>query len=249
MSAVAAPVAERGWLSKTAALARKDVRIELRARDTLPPMLAFSFAVTLLLAFTLPTSGRLEAPVSVPGVGLAPLADVLAGFFWVTVLFAGLIGFARTFEVDQQEGALDVLLLAPLDRTGLFFAKAAANLVSISLVEAVLLPGFALLFGVELVSSLGPMVVVVLLVNVGFVSIGTLFSALAAGTRSRELILPILALPALVPTFIGAVELTSDLFLGGGFGAVTEQGWFGILLAFDVIMTTTAALAFEFAID
>jgi len=249
VSAVAAPVAERGWLSKTAALARKDVRIELRARDTLPPMLAFSFAVTLLLAFTLPTSGRLEAPVSVPGVGLAPLADVLAGFFWVTVLFAGLIGFARTFEVDQQEGALDVLLLAPLDRTGLFFAKAAANLVSISLVEAVLLPGFALLFGVELVSSLGPMVVVVLLVNVGFVSIGTLFSALAAGTRSRELILPILALPALVPTFIGAVELTSDLFLGGGFGAVTEQGWFGILLAFDVIMTTTAALAFEFAID
>jgi heme exporter protein B len=249
MNSVAASVAERGWLAKAATLARKDLRIELRARDTLPPMLAFSFAVTMLLAFTLPTSGRLEAPTSVAGVGLAPLADVLAGFFWVTVLFAGLIGFARTFEVDQQEGALDVLLLAPLDRTGLFFAKAAANFVSILLVEAVMLPAFALLFGVDLVSSLGPMVLVVLLVNVGFVAIGTLFSALAAGTRSRELILPILALPALVPVFIAGLELSSDLFLGGGFGAVTERGWFGILLAFDVIMTTTAALAFEFAIE
>jgi heme exporter protein B len=245
VSTVAAP----GWLAKTAALTRKDLRIELRARDTLPPMLAFSIAVTLLLAFTLPTSGRLEAPTSVPGVGLAPLTDVVAGFFWVTVLFAGLIGFARTFEVEQQEGVLDVLLLAPLDRTGLFFAKAAANFISILLVEAVLLPAFALLFGVELLSSLGPMVMVVLLVNVGFVAIGTLFSALAAQTRSRELILPILALPALVPVFIAGVELSSDLFLGGGLGAVTEQGWFGILLAFDVIMTTAGALAFEFAID
>ena len=249
MSAVAAPVAERGWLSKTTVLIRKDLRVELRARDTLPPMLAFSFAVTLLLAFTLPTSGRLEAPTSVVGVGVAPLADVLAGFFWVTVLFAGLVGFARTFEIDQQEGALDVLLLVPLDRTGLFVAKAAANFVSITIVEAVLLPAFAVLFGVELVSSLGPMLMVVLLVNIGFVAIGTLFSALAAGTRSRELILPILALPALVPVFIAGLELSSDLFLGGGLGAVTEQGWFGILLAFDVIMTTAGALAFEFAID
>ena len=249
MSAVAAPVAERGWLSKTTVLIRKDLRVELRARDTLPPMLAFSFAVTLLLAFTLPTSGRLEAPTSVVGVGVAPLADVLAGFFWVTVLFAGLVGFARTFEIDQQEGALDVLLLVPLDRTGLFVAKAAANFVSITIVEAVLLPAFAVLFGVELVSSLGPMLMVVLLVNIGFVAIGTLFSALAAGTRSRELILPILALPALVPVFIAGLELSSDLFLGGGLGAVTERGWFGILLAFDVIMTTAGALAFEFAID
>ena len=249
MSAVAASVAERGWLSKTAVLIRKDLRVELRARDTLPPMLAFSFAVTLLLAFTLPTSGSLEAPTSVVGVGVAPLADVLAGFFWVTVLFAGLVGFARTFEIDQQEGALDVLLLVPLDRTGLFVAKAAANFVSITVVEAVLLPAFAVLFGVELVSSLGPMIVVVVLVNIGFVAIGTLFSALAAGTRSRELILPILALPALVPVFIAGLELSSDLFLGGGLGAVTEQGWFGILLAFDVIMATAGALAFEFAID
>ena len=249
MSAVAAPVAERGWLAKTTVLIRKDLRVELRARDTLPPMLAFSFAVTLLLAFTLPTSGRLEAATSVVGVGVAPLADVLAGFFWVTVLFAGLVGFARTFEIDQQEGALDVLLLVPLDRTGLFVAKAAANFVSITIVEAVLLPAFAVLFGVELVSSLGPMLVVVLLVNIGFVAIGTLFSALAAGTRSRELILPILALPALVPVFIAGLELSSDLFLGGGLGAVTERGWFGILLAFDVIMTTAGALAFEFAID
>jgi heme exporter protein B len=247
MSAVA--VREQGWAGKSLALVRKDLLIEMRARDTLLPMLAFSFAVTLLLAFTLPTSGRLQAPSGAPGLGLVPLADVLAGFFWVTVLFAGLIGFARTFEIERREGVLDVMLLVPLDRTGLFFAKATANFISIALVEAVVLPIFALLFGIDLPASLGPMLLVIVLVDVGFVSIGTLFAALAAQTRSRELILPILALPALVPVFIAGSELSSDLFLGGGLSAVTEAGWFGILVAFDVIMTTAGALAFEFTLE
>jgi heme exporter protein B len=249
VTVVAQPMHERGWVGKALALVRKDLRVELRARDTFPPMLAFSFAVTLLLAFVLPTSGRLEAPSGAPIVGLASMADVLAGFFWVTVLFAGLIGFARTFEIERRDGALDVMLLVPLDRTGLFFAKAAANLISIVLVEVVLLPAFALLFGIDLLASLGPVILVVVLVDVGFVAIGTLFASLAAHTRSRELILPILALPALVPVFIAGSELSSDLFLGGGLGVVTEAGWFGILVAYDVIMTTVGALAFEFTIE
>jgi heme exporter protein B len=228
---------EPGFVAKTLALVRKDVRIELRARDTLPPMLAFSIAVTLLLAFTLPVSGDLESRY----------AGVLAGFLWVTVLFSGLIGFARGFEIERAGGALDTMLLVPLDRSGLFFSKALANLGAIATVEVFLLPLFAMLFGAEVLSL--ALLVVVLLVDVGFVAIGTLFAALAAQTRSRELILPILALPALVPVFIGAVELTSDLFVSGEFGSIAEQGWFGLLLAFDVIFTTLGALAFDYALD
>jgi heme exporter protein B len=246
---VAARISEPGWTTKTLALVRKDLRVELRARETLPPMLAFSLAVTLLLAFTLPTSGPLEAPREIPGAGLVVLSDVLAGFLWVTVLFAGLIGFARTFEIDRADGALDALLLVPLDRSALYAAKAVANLFSLVALEVILFPACALFFGVDLVAALGPMLVVIVLVDVGFSAIGTLFSSLAAQTRSRELVLPILALPALVPVFIAAVELTSDLFIGGGLGAVTERGWFGILIGFDVTFVTLWALAFEFTLD
>jgi heme exporter protein B len=241
--------AELGFVAKTLVLARKDLRIEARARDTLPPMLAFALAVTLLLAFTLPAPGPLRSPIDIPAAGTVRLADVLAGFLWVTVLFAGLIGFARTFETERRDGALEILLLAPIDRSGLFVAKAVTNLVYIALVEVLLLPAFAILFGVDLGSSFGPLLLVAFLVDVGFVSTGTLFASLAARTRSRELLLPVLALPAVVPVFIAAVELSSDLFLGGGFGAVTETGWFAILVVFDIVFSIVGALGFEFAIE
>jgi heme exporter protein B len=246
VSATAGRVALGG---RTRALILKDLRVEARARETLPPMLTFSIAVTLLLSFTLPGTGRLEAPVEVPAAGTVALADVLAGFLWVTVLFAGLIGFARTFEIERADGALDSLLLVPMDRSALFAAKAGANLVSIVLIEAVLLPLFALFFGIDLAGHAGALVVVVLLVDVGFVAIGTTFSAVAAHTRSRELVLPILALPALVPVFIAATELTSSLFLGENLAAVLGRGWFGILIAFDVVMTTAGALLFDYALE
>jgi heme exporter protein B len=246
--ATATRFSELGFIGKTMVLARKDLRIELRGRDTLPPMLAFSVAVTLLLAFTLPGAPRLTAPQSFV-LGTVPLADVLAGFLWITVLFAGLIGFGRTFEVERDEGALDSMLLVPLDRSGLFLAKAIANFLFIGAVEILLLPVFGILFGFDLGSRWFVLALVVVLVDVGFVAIGTLFASLAAQTRSRELILPILALPALVPLFIGAVELTSGLFVGEGMRATASAGWFGILIASDIVFLVTGTLISEFVLD
>lgn len=237
-----------GFLAKTWALLRKDLRIEFRARATLPPMVAFVLAVTVLLAFALPAGAQLQAPVELP-LGAVPLADVLAGFLWVTILFAGLIAFARTFEIERTSGSMDALLLAPLDRSGLFVAKAAANFVFIALVEALLFPAFALLFGIEMGAEWGIFLVVALLADIGFVAIGTLFASVAAQTRSRELVLPVLALPALVPLFIGATELTSQLFLGGGPGSVLEAGWFAVLAAFAGIFSVVGALAADFVLD
>ena len=231
---------EAGFTAKVRSLARKDLRVEARGRDTLPPMIAFSCAVVLVLAFTIPEQSEIESDV---------LGRILAGFLWITILFAGLIGFARTFEIEREEGALDSLLLAPLDRSGLFLAKAAANLAFLLLVEALVVPAFVFLFDLDLGSGWIALAVVLVLADIGFVAIGTLFSSLAAQTRSRELILPLLALPALVPVFIAAVELTSDLFLGAGFGAVAERGWFGILIAFDLLFGIVGSLVFEFAID
>ena len=241
-------MAERGFVAKTTLLIRKDLLVETRARDTLPPMLAFCLTVALLLAFSLPGNTVMRDVVEVP-IGTVALADVIAGFLWITILFAGLIGFARTFDVERADGALDALLLVPLDRSGLFAAKALSNLVYIAVVEIVLVPVFALFFSLELGADWLVLVLVIALVDIGFVAIGTLFASLAAQTRSRELILPVLALPALVPIFIAAVELTSDLFAGGGLGAVAARGWFGILLLFDLVFVTVGALAFEFAVD
>lgn len=237
-----------GFISKTWALVRKDLTIEFRARATLPPMVAFVLAVTVLLAFALPAGGEPTTPVDLP-TGTVPLADVLAGFLWVTVLFAGLIGFARTFEVERTTGAIDALLLVPLDRSGLFVAKAAANLVFVVGVEVLLFPAFALLFGIDIGTEWAVLVLVTLLADVGFVAIGTLFASVAAQTRSRELVLPVLALPVLVPLFIGATELTSALFLGGEAGSVLEAGWFAILAAFAGIFSVVGALAADFVLD
>lgn len=236
------------FLAKTMALARKDLRAEARGRDTLLPMLAFAFAVTILLAFVLPGEARLGEAVDVP-VGTVSIADVLAGFLYVTVLFAGLIGFARTFEVEREEGAIDALLLVPLDRSGLFASKALANLAYLVVVQAFVVPVFALLFSIELGARWLVLALVMLLVDVGFVAVGTLFASLAAQTRSRELMLPILALPVLVPIFIAGTQLTADLLLGDGLEAVTARGWFGILLAFDAIFSVVGALAFEFVVE
>ena len=240
--------AEASFLSKTWALVRKDLAIEFRARATFPPMVAFVLAVTVLLAFALPADSELTTPVDLP-TGAVPLADVLAGFLWVTILFAGLIGFARTFEVEQKTGALDPLLLAPLDRSGLFVAKALANLVFLVLVEIMLFPAFALLFGIDMGADWELLILVTILTDLGFVSIGTLFASVAAQTRSRELVLPVLALPALVPLFIGATELTSDLFLGGAAGSVIDAGWFAILAAFAGIFSVVGALAADFVLE
>ncbi len=238
-----------GFLPKTIALVRKDLRIESRGRDTLPPMLAFTLAVVLLLAFSVPDASRIDQPVRLPTGGTLLFADVLAGFLWVTVLFAGLIGFARTFEVEREGGALDVLLLVPLDRAGLFAAKAVANLAYVVAVEVLLIPAYALMFGIDLGSGWIALAVVALLVDVGFVCVGTVFSALAAQTSSRELMLPLLALPALVPVFIAATELTSELFAGAGFDAVAARGWFAILVVFDVVFATAGALIFDFTLE
>ena len=237
------------FVAGTRALIAKDLRVESRGRETLPPMLAFAFAVTILLSFTLPAGSELQAPRSFPAIGTVAVADVLAGFLWVTILFAGLIGFARTFEAERDDGAIEMLLLTPIDRSALWLAKAAANLVFVAAIEVFLLPLFAILFGLDLGTGWFALLLVVILADIGFVSVGTLFASAAAQTRSRELMLPILALPALVPLFLAAVELSAKLFVSQSVTDVAGSGWFVILSVYDLVVIGVAVLAYEFVID
>ena len=174
------------YLADVATLARKDLRLELRARDTLPAMLLFVLSTLVVFHFALPTG-----------------ADEVAaqGLLWVALVFTALLGLARAWAPEREGGALDGLVLAPTDRSAIWLGKSAAVFVFLAAIELVALPAFALFF-----SPLGAAAVLgVLLANVGICAVGTLLAAMAAASRTRELILPLLFLPLAIPLVVGGV--------------------------------------------
>jgi heme exporter protein B len=174
------------YLADVAALAQKDLRLELRARDTLPAMLLFVLSTLVIFHFALPTG-----------------ADEVAahGLLWVALIFTALLGLARAWAPEREGGVLDGLVLAPSDRSAIWLGKSAAVFVFLAAIEVVALPAFALFFSpLDASAVLG-----VLLANVGICAVGTLLAAMAAASRTRELILPLLFLPVAIPLVVGGV--------------------------------------------
>ena len=174
------------YLADVATLAHKDLRLELRARDTLPAMLLFVLSTLVVFHFALPTG-----------------ADEVAaqGLLWVALVFTALLGLARAWAPEREGGALDGLVLAPSDRSAIWLGKSAAVFVFLVAIEIVALPAFALFF-----SPLGVAAIAgVLLANIGICAVGTLLAAMAAASRTRELILPLLFLPLAIPLVVGGV--------------------------------------------
>ena len=174
------------YLADVVALAHKDLRLELRARDTLPAMLLFVLSTLVVFHFALPTG-----------------ADEVAaqGLLWVALVFTALLGLARAWAPEREGGALDGLVLAPSDRSAIWLGKSAAVFIFLVAIELVALPAFALFF-----SPLdGGAVAGVLLANVGICAVGTLLAAMAAASKTRELILPLLFLPLAIPLVVGGV--------------------------------------------
>ena len=175
-----------GYLGDVAALARKDLRLELRARDTLPAMLLFVVSTLVVFHFALPTG-----------------ADEVAalGLLWVAIVFTALLGLARAWAPEREGGALEGLVLAPCDRSAIWLGKSAAVFVFLAAIEIVALPVFAEFFTpLTAAAILG-----VLLANIGICAVGTLLAAMAAASRTRELILPLLFLPLAIPLVVGGV--------------------------------------------
>lgn len=212
------------------AVVHKDLVVEMRARDLLVVML--TFAVLSLVIFNLALD--LRGPV---------VQEVGPGLLWLTIAFAAMLGMGRTFVREHERGTLPGLLLAPVDRGTLYIGKLAANLLFLFVMEAVTLPMFALLFDLPV---LRPSVLLITAVGtLGFAILGTMFSAMAAYSRAREALLPLLLLPTTVPVLIGAVKATS----GAMSGVAGGPPWLGLLLAFDVIFLTLSYLLFEHAIE
>jgi heme exporter protein B len=216
------------------AVARKDLILEFRTRTGIVAALVFTALVLTVFNF-----GR--DPTAVAALDLAP------SILWVTFTFAAIIALNRAFQLELENQAFDGLLVSPISRRSIYWGKLVANLIFVSVVEAVGLPLFVLFFNVPLGGALLPLVAVIALATVGFVAVGTLFSALVVRTRFAELMLPVLLLPFMIPPLVGAVQVTARLL---GARPVNEVvGWLKLLAAYDIVFVTLAALLFPTTVD
>jgi len=214
------------------AILRKDLRIEWRTKESLSSLIVLG--VLLLVALTVAYDPTPETAAT-----LAP--PVL----WATFVFTGLLGIQRGFLVERENDCLAGLLGAPIDPASIFAGKLAANLVLLAAMQAIVVPLVGLFLHVDLGASLGGLVVVLLLGNLGFAALATLFAAIAVRTRAREVLLPVLLLPLLVPLLIGAVKATEHV-LASGLAAAGDA--LGVLAAFDVIFTVAGWLLFTYVV-
>jgi heme exporter protein B len=212
----------------------KDLLVELRTRETITVMLFFAVMILFLFHFGL-------NPERENTTQLAP------GLLWLAFLFTGVLGLGRSFQAEQANDCLEQLLLVPGDRGNIFLGKFVGNVAFMLAVELLILPLFALFFQLDLWSAVLPLLVVALLGTLGFAAIGTLFSALTANLRAREVLFPLLLFPLLVPVIIGSVT-ASNIILGGGLLA-EAGGWLKLLGAFDTIFLVVAYLTFEFVVE
>jgi heme exporter protein B len=219
-------------LAKVWAIVVKDVAAELHTREMVSAMLVFSVLALLIFSFALDLRGDV-ARVAAPGV------------LWATVAFAGTLGLSRSLAREQQAGCIDGLLLAPVDRSAIFFGKALGNLAFMVIVELVLLPLFSALFDVPLLRP--GVLVVTALGTVGYAAVGTLLAAIAVNTRAREVMLPILLLPLAIPALIAAVQATGGLMEGSTLSEV--GGWVRILVVYDLIIVAVSVLTFGYVVE
>ena len=218
-----------------ATLVRKDLQVELRTREAVPAMVLFSISTFVLFHFGL-DARSLEG-------------DLAAGVLWVTLLFAAVLAINRLFVAEREQGGFDAFLLAPVDRTALFLAKALVLFSFLCAHELFAVPAFVvLLLEPSPWAGLPELVLLLLLANAGIAAVGTLVGALAVQTRARDLIVPLLALPLMIPVVIAAARGTAPLWLQAGAQAVPGR-WLAILGLYDLVFGLLAYAVFDFLLD
>jgi heme exporter protein B len=221
--------------STVGALLAKELALELRTRESVPAMVLFSVTTYVVFHFGLDRD-------TLSG-------DLAAGVLWVTLLFAAILGVNRLFVAEHEQGGFDGFLLAPVDRTALFVAKAIALFAFLCVVELVAVPAFAvLLLGPSPAQALPELVLVLLLANAGVAVTGTLVAALAIQTRARDLIVPLLALPLLVPVVLASARATTPLLAQGGAEPLPGD-WLAVLALYDLVFALIAYAVFDFLLE
>jgi heme exporter protein B len=217
------------------AILGKDLLVELRTKESVPAMTLFTLTVYVLFHFGLERN--------------ALDGDLASGVLWVTLLLAAVIGVTRLFAAEREQGGIDALLLAPVDRTALFLAKASALFLFLVAVEIVALPAYdLLLLGPGLGGAMPELLPILLLGDLGLAAVGALVAALAAETRVRELIVPLLLLPLLVPLLIACAQATEPLFRQQQ--APEDLGrWLGLLTLYDVVFVLLSVAVFDYLLE
>lgn len=221
-----------GFLRALAAVAWKDLAAEFRSRELFTAMLVFSLLVILIFNFALE-------------LDIKTRESVTAGVLWVTFAFAGTLGLSRSMSIEKDQGSLDGLLLAPVDRSAIYFGKVISSLTFMLIVEAIVLPVYSFLYNVNLLQP--GLLVILLLGSIGYIVVGTLLAAMAVQARTRDVMLPILLFPVVIPVLIAAVKASGGFLTGDD--PANIRPWLNLLLVYDVIFTAIAFMVFDYVVE
>ena len=220
------------YIKAVMAIAWKDLSAELRSRELLSSMLVFSMLVILIFYFALE-------------LDIKARNGITAGVLWVTFAFAGTLGLNRSMAVEKDRGCLDGLLLAPVDRSVIFFGKAISNLVFMLIVEAIVFPVYSVIYNINLF-NLG-LLLVTLLGSIGYIAVGTLLAAMSVQTRTRDVLLPILLFPLVIPILVAAVKACSGFLLALEMSEIMP--WINILVVYNLVFIAVSFMVFDSVVE
>ena len=219
---------------RAAVVAWKDLLVERRSKETLNALLFFSLLLLFVFQFAL-------------GPDRERLAGVLPGVLWLGFILSALLALGRTFLLEREHDCWEGLLLAPGDKSAIYLGKLAANLALMALVEALVLGLFVIFFDIDLARAFPGLLLVVALGTLGLGAVGTLFAAMTAHVRAREVLFPVLLLPVQIPVLLATVKATEALLLGESLGAVAH--WVKLLAAADVVYLVIGLLTFDAVLE
>ena len=225
------------------ALIRKDMITERRSKAAFNAMAFFAAMVLFIFSFALGP----DAPSMSAGAGQTLLQYLWPGLLWVAIFFTGMLALGRSFQIEMESGGMEALRLYPGDKKAVYAGKLVANLIVLAAMEAILIPVSAILYNIDLWTKLPALLGVTLMGSLGFAAVGTFYAALTANLLARDVMLPVLVFPILVPIVVAAVKATTLVIRGDPMGEMWT--WLRIMGLIDIVLLTVCTLTFEFALE
>ena len=222
------------FVSQIMAIVWKDFVTEFKTRELFSAMFIFALLVILIFIFSV-------------NLSIVKASEVGPGILWVAFLFSGTLGLNRSFVLEKENGCLMGLILAPADRTTIYFGKLISNFVFLTAMELFILPLFMVFFNINLLEHLLPLLLVIFLGTLGFCTLGTLLSSLSSNLKTREIMLPILLYPLLVPIVIGVVRMTGQILAGEPLSGM--MNWIGLTASFDIIYIGVSIMTIDHILE
>ena len=222
------------FVSQIMAIVWKDFVTEFKTRELFSAMFIFALLVILIFIFSV-------------NLSIVKASEVGPGILWVAFLFSGTLGLNRSFVLEKENGCLMGLIFAPADRTTIYFGKLISNFVFLTAMELFILPLFMVFFNIDLLEHLLPLLLVIFLGTLGFCTLGTLLSSLSSNLKTREIMLPILLYPLLVPIVIGVVRMTGQILAGEPLSGM--MNWIGLTASFDIIYIGVSIMTIDHILE